>query len=295
MARAPATPQPLAVDAWILHVAARRHEWQGAGALSIKTFTRGAAYYRVGATRYLVNESCYLLLNQDQEYQVTIDAPTPVESFCLFFPANFATALAYSMTASSEQLLADPVPPPAASPSFYERTYPHDQTLSPLLFQLRQLYRQAPRQEWAMQSWLEEQLHAILAQLLYQQAAIRREVAAQPAKRAATREELYRRLHYARDYMLASLSQPLCLTEIAAVAALSPNHFLRSFKALFHQSPHAYLTSQRLARARVLLTTTTLPVTEICLAVGFESLGSFSTRFRREFGMAPLRYRQLYK
>lgn len=295
MASTTPSPQSLAVDSCILHVAACHHEWQGYGALSIKTFTHGAAYYRVGAARYLVNEACYLLLNQDQEYQVTIDAPTPVESFCLFFPADFVAALFYSIAADSEQLLADPVPPARATLGLYERTYPHDQTLSPFLFQLRQAYRQAPRHEPHSQHWVEEQLHVILAQLLYQQQVIRREVAAQPAKRAATREELYRRLHYARDYMLASLPQPLSLAEMAAVAALSPNHFLRSFKALFHESPHAYLTTQRLARARVLLTTTDLPVTEVCLAVGFESLGSFSARFRREFGMAPLRYRQLYK
>ncbi|MCB0111661.1 MAG: helix-turn-helix transcriptional regulator, partial [Caldilineaceae bacterium] len=110
-----------------------------------------------------------------------------------------------------------------------------------------------------------------------------------------TREELYRRLHVARDFIAASFAQPITLDEIAHVAALSPNHLLRTFKALFHATPHQYLTEARLLHASHLMRTTELSITTICLAVGFQSIGSFGTLFRRRFGASPAQFRQQKK
>jgi transcriptional regulator GlxA family with amidase domain len=132
-----------------------------------------------------------------------------------------------------------------------------------------------------------------MERLLWVHRDLRGQVAALPAARAATRDELYRRLHRARDFAAACLHLPLTLDDLAGAAAMSPNHLLRTFRAAFGQTPHQYLTRLRLARARQLLVSTDLPVTEVCLAVGFESLGSFSTLFRREYGLAPSHLRQL--
>ncbi|MCX6046668.1 MAG: AraC family transcriptional regulator, partial [Chloroflexi bacterium] len=63
------------------------------------------------------------------------------------------------------------------------------------------------------------------------------EIETLPALRAATREELYRRLHWARDYIASAYSQPTTLETLARIACLSPTHFLRTFKQLFHQTP----------------------------------------------------------
>jgi AraC family transcriptional regulator len=92
--------------------------------------------------------------------------------------------------------------------------------------------------------------------------------------------------------MTACLAEPLTLEDIASIACLSTNHFLRAFKAAFHCSPHQFLTAQRIAAARRLLERTELPVTEICLQVGFSSLGSFSHLFTRRVGLSPVTYRQ---
>ncbi len=110
--------------------------------------------------------------------------------------------------------------------------------------------------------------------------------------RHATRQELYRRLHQARDFAAASFDQPLTLDDMAAVACLSPNHFLRSLRDLFGQTPHQYLTQQRVQRARKLLQTTDASILEICIAVGFASASSFSSLFRRHVGVSPQDYRQ---
>jgi len=131
-----------------------------------------------------------------------------------------------------------------------------------------------------------------MERLLLVHTRTRRQVESIPALRPASREELYRRLHRARDYATACFDQPITLNDMARVACLSTNHFLRTFKQTFHQTPHQYLTRIRLERAKGLLTKTNQPVTEVCFAVGFESLGSFSWLFRQRVGLAPEAYRR---
>ncbi|MCX6045593.1 MAG: AraC family transcriptional regulator [Chloroflexi bacterium] len=272
----------------ILAARSRQHTWSGEGALSLKTFSQGQAYYTVGAQRYLVDESNYLILNQGQTYTITVDAPTPLTSFCLFFAPGFAEEVDYSSTTQSAILLDNPTPSRMTPLNFFEKTYPHDPLLANQLAQLRGRFsaRQTER------GWEQEQFHAIMQRLLAIHRATYHEIETLPALRAATREELYRRLHWARDYIASAYSQPTTLETLARIACLSPTHFLRTFKQLFHQTPHQYLTQQRLNQAKKYLLTSDQSITEICYAVGFESLGSFSWLFRRHVGCSPEQYRR---
>ena len=111
--------------------------------------------------------------------------------------------------------------------------------------------------------------------------------------RPATRVEITRRLNRARDFIHAEAHRRLGLAEIAAAASLSPHRFHRLFAAAFRATPALYVTELRLARAARRLAATDASVTEICLAVGFESLGSFSARFRRSFGASPASWRRI--
>lgn len=87
------------------------------------------------------------------------------------------------------------------------------------------------------------------------------------------------------------LDHPLTVDELAQRVHLSPYHFIRRFQATFQQTPHQYIIKRRLEKAKALLANSELPVTEICLCVGFESLGSFSTLFRKQVGWSPSVYR----
>ncbi len=102
-----------------------------------------------------------------------------------------------------------------------------------------------------------------------------------PAVRRTTRIKIYRRLHRAKDFMDSSLDEKIDLPRVAKVACLSPHHFLRLFKELFQETPRQYLIRKRIARDRELLLATERSIGEICSAIGFESLGSFSYLFRR--------------
>jgi len=84
---------------------------------------------------------------------------------------------------------------------------------------------------------------------------------------------------------------PLKLDQIAGHANFSRYHFIRLFKRVYRQTPHQYLTRKRIERAKVLLRSEKVSVTEVCFAVGFESVGSFSTLFTRHVGHPPKVYR----
>jgi AraC-like DNA-binding protein len=98
-------------------------------------------------------------------------------------------------------------------------------------------------------------------------------------------------LRRARDLIDRDYAEPLDIDAMAAEAGYSRFHFARAFKAAYAETPRTYLTRRRIERAKTLLRTANLSVTEICLLVGFESLGSFSARFRALVGQTPSAYR----
>lgn len=103
--------------------------------------------------------------------------------------------------------------------------------------------------------------------------------------------EMNRRLLRARDAMDRDFSEPLNVGGLAAVAMVSEANFIRSFKAVFGETPHRYLQRRRIERAMYFLRTTKTSVTDICMAVGFSSLGSFSRTFTAIVGEAPSVFR----
>jgi AraC-like DNA-binding protein len=94
-------------------------------------------------------------------------------------------------------------------------------------------------------------------------------------------------LRSARDLMDLRYAEPLDLDQMAAEAGFSKFHFARAFKDAYGETPANYLTRRRVERAKDLLRSANLTVTEVCMFVGFSSLGSFSTRFSELVGLSP--------
>jgi AraC-like DNA-binding protein len=99
-------------------------------------------------------------------------------------------------------------------------------------------------------------------------------------------------LRQARDLMDRQFAEPLDLDRLAAESGFSKFHFARSFKTAYGETPAQYLTRRRVERAKDLLRHANLTVTEICMLVGFSSLGSFSSRFTELVGMSPSAYQR---
>lgn len=105
---------------------------------------------------------------------------------------------------------------------------------------------------------------------------------------------LARHLLQAKDLADARYAEPLSVEDLAAAAGLSKAHFSREFRRTFGESPHQYLLTRRLERAASLLRLTNRGVPEICFAVGWGSVGSFTTSFTRMYGRSPAGYRAAF-
>ena len=110
-----------------------------------------------------------------------------------------------------------------------------------------------------------------------------------PTPNAGTHERLVR----ARELIDARYHLPLDLKQISSEACLSRFHFLRLFRQAFNKTPHQYLTQRRIEKAKELLSSSGLTVTDVCFEVGFESLGSFSSLFHKHVGHPPIAYRAI--
>jgi AraC-like DNA-binding protein len=104
-------------------------------------------------------------------------------------------------------------------------------------------------------------------------------------------EDVNRRMLRARDAMDRAYAEPLDVPALARIAHVSEAHFIRTFRATFGETPHRYLQRRRVERAMFLLRGTDRNVTDICLDVGFNSLGTFSRSFQEIVGESPTSYR----
>lgn len=101
-------------------------------------------------------------------------------------------------------------------------------------------------------------------------------------------------LRRARDHIDRHFAEPFDLDVVAGLAGMSRYHFLRSFKTTYRITPGAYLAQRRIERAQDLLRAANLSVTEVCHAVGYSSLGSFSSTFRDVVGESPRDFQARY-
>lgn len=258
----------------------RRHTTSFTGPLSIKGVIEGSGTWETAEGRYELVPGSVLLINDGEPYTLTIDALQPVETFNFFFERGFVEDAYRATTTASEALLEDPEPPRM---TFAERL--HFDT--PLVRELQEAHRKLKAGEP-----LAESFYAAALQLAQAQCDVEQRIAKLPALRAATRAELARRVGIATSFLHGNLDRRVTVAEAAREACLSPFHFHRLFTSFHDVTPHRYLPRLRLKRACALLRGTTRDVTEVALACGFESLGSFTTLFTKTIGTSPARFRR---
>ncbi len=115
-----------------------------------------------------------------------------------------------------------------------------------------------------------------------------------PVVKKTTQVALFKRLQLARQWMEHNFAEEANLKQAADIAMLNQEHFLRMFKQAFGTTPHQYLIEVRLLEAKRLLKTTDDPVSVICQQVGFESLSTFSGKFKQKTGATPAQFRSKY-
>ena len=104
-------------------------------------------------------------------------------------------------------------------------------------------------------------------------------------------DDTFRRLCRGRDLLASEYQSPVRLEQAAREACLSEFHFHRLFRTSFGETPHDFLTRLRMQRARQMLASART-VTEVCFEIGYQSLGSFSSKFRAQFGRSPAQFQR---
>jgi AraC family transcriptional regulator len=266
----------------VLHGRGARYESRFAGPLSIKSVLSGSATWETAAGRFELAPGTALLIHDDEEYTVTVDALRPVETFCFFFADGFVEDAFRAATTSSAHLIDSTSTQPRLT--FAER----------LLFGAP-LVDELQRAHAALRDGhpLEASFYAAAMHLVRARCDLDARAARLPALRATTREELARRVAIGTSYLHANLHRAVTVAEAAAEACLSPFHFHRLFTSFHEVTPHRYLTRLRIAHARALLRSGTRTVAEVALACGFESLGSFTSLFTRTAGVSPAQFRRI--
>lgn len=239
---------------------------------SVKGVRSGIGVWKTEGREFTVGPDAFMLVNEGQSYELTIESAAFVHTKCLFFDPKLIADVAGSVTA--RRLLDEPAP---KQREFSNALRPRDGVIQNLLETSRPLTD-------------DDFVHA--AEFLVageQERAFALDRLA--LVNGTLRADVFLRLERSADLMIEGAGQRLSLDRIAKESDLSPYHFHRLFRAAYKVTPLEFLTEQRLRRARRLLMTTDLDLDSICLSIGLESASSFSRLFKRRFGQSPGRYR----
>jgi AraC-like DNA-binding protein len=172
--------------------------------------------------------------------------------------------------------------------AFFERLYPHDHIVSPVL---SRLYRQSLMDN-PDHHLIDELYHELLEKLMLLQNDVWKEVQKIKAVKPSTKVELYRRLHFVKDYIDSCFTSAISLDQLASLAFLNSTYLLRTFKKFFNVTPYQYVIRRRLDQAKKLLESADHSVAEVCYAVGYEDVRSFIILFTKNFGITPELYQR---
>jgi AraC family transcriptional regulator len=255
--------------------------------LSIKCAFQGTEQYHFERNAFCVADRNFLLLNEGSEYRSSIRSATPTHSFSINFTAQNITDVYTGIACPTSHQLDNPFRNYDGSPRFVEKLYPHDGSF-PRLLDIRHLVQK----KGFDQAHLIELIHFALGEMimLYNKTSI--EIDELKAKKRSTREEIYKRLYKAKNYMDSCYQADISLQTLAEITLLNSFYLLRQFKNVFKVTPRQYLIKIRLHKAMDLLITTELRIDEIKEQVGFSDISSFCKLFKKIYGCPPGVFRE---
>jgi AraC family transcriptional regulator len=256
------------------------HVAKFADPISIKAVSYGEVEWRLDHRRYLIKPDTLLLLPDGDEYSLTIDSVEPSRGFCAVFRRGLVEECWRVAVSKQETLLDAPydIQPLPFGRRLESRSGPLGRAVDALAAAV------AANASPDTLGWLFESLGARAADAVSEQ---RRESLRPTAIGPATRLEIHRRLHLARQAIEDDLAAPWALVTMGRAAMMAPHHFHRSFRTVFGETPRRWLSRRRAERAMALLRTTSRSVIEVCLAVGYASASSFSSSFATRYGVPP--------
>lgn len=261
------------------------------GALSLRSVVRGAEYFVTRNSKYAVVPGNYLILNEGSEYSSYVNPNENVESFAVHFAPGFVNRFIGGYFTGPDHIPGTEETVHGKLPRFIEKTYIQDDRTKFLLNKLYTMVQGGFDNDCLLESdEISESLRNLLSNLVMVNAGVQAEINSMKAARPSTREEIYRRLNYAKDYMESAYGEVVSVDQVAVVACMNSEYFIRQFKKQFGITPVQYLIAKRMKVAGAALSRGGTSVSEVCRKVGYSDLSSFGKLFKRYYGVGPEAY-----
>jgi AraC family transcriptional regulator len=256
--------------------------------LSLHAVFNGNESYTIGRRKVTVFPGNFLILNNGTSYDRAIYSDTLANTFAIYFSPKFLLDFQYGYSLPDRNLLDEPMAKSLETPTtFLETIYPCKGDIKYNLLHLIDHFNENA-DEFLLDDYI---YHALLLfhrlyykEVLYKSSCL-------DALNAATRNELFKRLTLAKDFMLSNYSQDISLDDISQQSCLSSTHLFRTFKQIYNCTPHQYLIQIRLDNAKHMLKSTNYTLNEIVSLVGFTCPSTFIKLFKNKFQFTPGTYR----
>jgi AraC-like DNA-binding protein len=253
--------------------------------LGIITFLKGKGKFKINGVNVLIDENSFLVVNSGSRLSFRVKGH-PAEVVFLYFNPLLASLV--SSTFFSRVPLNDCSAGDFGDFSLVEHIHYTNVTLSNYLTQLIHLGNSCASFQALKADML---IRTLLDELVAERYSAMKVSSNLPVVKTSTQVDLYKRLQVAKAWMEKEYTRPLTIDEIAGVAMINSEHFLRLFKRAFGITPHQHLIAIRIERAKGLLRHNTDSIASVCGQIGFESLSSFSALFKHRVGISPGRFR----
>ncbi len=256
--------------------------------LSLLCMWGGRMDVSIEGRRVYVDDDTWLMVPHAPAH-MRIRSPRDTQAFCIFFRPGMPQEVLRTLTTEDDQLLEEgEVAVRSLTMPFMSHLHTHDRSVTPVLLFIRRHCQMGLEDPL----WYDEQLAFLLERMLMHHRNIVKRARSVPARRAATRREILRRISLATDFIHSNFEKPLMLQDMARAAFLSRHHFLRLFKHIHEVTPHEYLQRKRATVAARLLRGSELAVEDIVQQVGFDSRSTLFRAMRRFHGITPRECRQ---
>ncbi len=257
--------------------------------LSVKMTIKGLEKYRIGDRTHTVSSGRFLVVNHHQRFQCRIQSAETVEGMCFYIDPAAADEIYHVQATGHRKLLDQSSEPLGEKKLFMEKVFGLGESpLGNFLQAMAPILRNPLQRERVD---FESFFVTMAERLVESQHQTKLLIDNLNNEKASTREELYRRISLARNFIDENFLQEISLDTLASVAMTSKYHFLRCFREIYRCSPYHYVLQKRLQHGASLLLGKGYSLTEIALETGFTDRRAFNKAFRKAFGVLPSEFR----
>lgn len=250
---------------------------------SIRAVYNGYQHYQVDQREHLLSKDRFLVINEGQSFENSLEQDDDAEGIIVAFNPNFLKYYLYHINHTEKQLLDNPFHKIEASLLFYENSFEKSRKLDKHLRSLIRAIKVGKEEP----IFYQQKFIGVLDELVGVELVMKERIGKIQALKGKTREELYKRLSTAKDFIDANLDTMLSLEKIAHVSCLSPFHFLRSFSDCYDITPYQYVKKERLKKALFLVKHSQMDLSQILGASGFENKRTFQRAYQKQYGITP--------